>query len=910
MEDQDLSNEPSFVTHENPDTVLTWETDASRRCNFFNEAFCKFAGRTLEKLSGDNWTTIVHPDDLDQLMRVSGEAFDRRLPFALEARFRRQDGVYRWFLNVGAPKFCEAGVFAGYSGTNFDISQSKQIELTRQEEQARLRSILEHSSTMIALLDTELHYIYTNGPFASFWNETPDSLAGKYSLAMASAEQLADARQRFNDAAKGLSVAFEFTETRLGKPRTLLVKYVRNMDAQGKLLGYYVFADDVTEIREKEKHFELILNHLPAHVAYFNRDMELQYGNRAFFDCLGRDPGEAKGRKMAEVIGIPKFNFARHHIRKAFEGETVFFERTEFDRHSMVYLVPNLDSKRRTIGIFTLELDASPLKRAEAQLRKSDRQFELALQGSQVGFWESDLDGHEKLFTENIESLLGLPVGKLSNSREAFYQRIHPDDIDQVRKTDQRQLIEPGTHVCEYRLLMADDRYKWFRSVGETEHDPDGDYIRSAGTIANIDNLKQAELEAAAQVRNRDIFMSMLSHELRNPLSAIRFAVDYCRESGTLPEEHRPMVDIISRQTDQTSRMLTDLLDVTRIAGNQMLFEKESLDLTQTLHATASATRHFFDAKNQSFEANIQSDLTTFGDGVRLQQALTNLLDNASKYSPENATIRLSAMLARNDSLTREDTLVSHDVRIRDQLVITIEDDGQGISRTDQENIFELFFQKERSIHRSSGGLGLGLYLVREIVVAHGGNVTVESRGEGQGSRFVIRLVPTIWKKLSRPQLSSPDLSPCKVVLVEDNRDARLALMHTLTARGCDVISYPDGMQASENLPIDSPDVAIIDIGLPNKNGLEVMKEMREVESLHQTVFIALTGYGQSSDQREIAAAGFEAHLVKPIDVRQLLQIIAERLARKPGFQSAQSTNEFETLSDKVRLADANRKLE
>ena len=899
-----MSNETKFVTPTDTDPVLSWETDEFRRCNYFSETFCAFAGLSSDEMSGEGWTTIVHPDDLEQLMKVSGEAFEHRLPFALEARFRRSDGVYRWFLNVGTPRFSEHGKFIGFSGTNFDISQSKQIELARVEEQRRLRAILEHSSTMIALLDTDFHYIYTNGPYAAFWNETPNSIAGRYVFAVTKGVKAEDAKKKFEDAAKGLTVAFEFNATRQGKPRTLLVKYVRNVDAQGNLLGFYVFADDVTEIRETARQFELILNNLPADVAYFDRDMELQYGNRAFFECVGCEPGEVKGRKMVDVIGTSNFDYAQHHIARAFEGETVFFERDEDKRHTLVYLVPNLDSKGQAIGVFTLELDISPLKRAEAQLRKSDRQFELAMQGPQVGFWESDLDGHEKFLTENIECLLGLPAGKLENRRELFYQRVHPDDIERVRKTDQRQITETGSHVCEYRLLMADDRYNWFRSVGESELDSDGKYIRSAGTIANIDNLKKAELEAAAQVRNRDVFMSMLSHELRNPLSAIRYAVDYCRESGTLHEDHQKMFEIISRQTEHTSRMLSDLLDVTRIAGNQLLFEKETLDLTELLDSTATATRHLYHSRNQTFEVSIQPGLITFGDGARLQQAFTNLLDNASKYSPENATIRLSASLRQNEALTVKNTLAADNVQIDEQLMITVEDDGPGISTKDQRNIFELFFQKERSIDRSGGGLGLGLYLVREIVVAHGGEVSVESHGPGQGSRFVIRLLPTTLKTINPSDQSGPRFSPCKIVLVEDNRDARLALTHTLVARGCDVISYSDGLQASNNLPQDVPDVAIIDIGLPNKSGLELMKEMSEIGSLQRTCFIALTGYGQLSDQREIAAAGFETHLVKPIEVGQMLQMIAERLALRSEFQPEQSDDSVERLADKVRLAN------
>ena len=891
MEDTNLSAKTKFLPETPLGLVIAWEADAKRHYNFFCDAFQKFAGMTLDKLAGDNWKKIVHPDDLGQLVHASDKAFVSRVPFAFEARFRRHDGAYFWFLNVGIPKFSEAGVFSGYSGTNFDISQSKRMDLALLEEQHRLRSILEHSSTMIAQLDTELHYIYTNGRYADFWNKTPESLVGQDALTMVAGSQTAIVRKRFEEAAKGRDVAFEFQTTLQGEPRTLLAKYVRNLDAHGELLGFYVFADDITDIREKEKQFELILNHLPADVAYFNQEMELQYGNQAFFETSGRNPVEVRGKRMVDIIGMARFDIVRQHIRKALEGNAVSFERTDANRHWLVYLVPNLDSNQRTIGVFSLELDISALKHAQAQLRKSDRQFELALQGSQVGFWETDLDGKDSFFTENIELLLDLPTGKLRNSREAFYQRVHPDDIDRVRKTDRRQLVEPGSHVCEFRLLMADDRYRWFRSVGESEKDASGKYVRSAGTIANIDNLKKAELEAAAQVRNRDMFISVLSHELRNPLSAIRFAVDCCDQLGTLSDDHQKMFDIITRQTDHTSRLLADLLDVTRVAGDQMLFEKKNLDLTRLLESTAVAAQHLFESKNQTFEMDIQPSLTTFGDAVRLQQAFTNLLDNASKYSPKHATIQLSAKLIKSSLPAQRETLTPRDLETNEQLVVTVSDDGQGLSAEDQPRVFELFFQKEKSIHRSTGGLGLGLFLVREIMLAHGAGVRVESSGEGKGSQFSVHLLPSNGKGKQQHNMetSSSAFASCKVVVAEDNHDARLALTHLLTSKGCEVLSYPDGMQASENLPADAPNCAIIDIGLPRKNGLELMKEMREIESLKNTVFIALTGYGQPSDQLEIFAAGFDVHLVKPIDANRLLKTIAARMAHKLENQSAGS---------------------
>lgn len=882
-----MSTERNIITHAGTASILIWETDADRQCTYFNDTFCNYAGMNMADMLGDKWLTIVHPNDVDPLIEISTRAFEAMLPFTHEARFRRHDGVYRWFLNVGSPRHLPNGTFIGYAGSNFDISESKQVNQTREEERNRLLSILKHAPALILLVDPDYRYEYVNDYYAAYRNSTPEKLIGTKIEEDFSVGELETARKILTKASTGEAIYNELVADE--QLRTMMVTCIPDMDDSGRASRYHIFANDVTELNERKRYFELILNDLPAPVAYHSRDARIQWANEALCRNIGSKLAELVNQNPIDLIGEASFRTAEPYIRRALDGETVchenMFRKGDRLENIAIYLVPDLGHDGKARGFFSMALNISPLKQAEAKIRRSDRRFELALQGPQVAFWETHpqmaVGQAGWLLTENIEKLLGLPTGKLNNSCEDFIRRVHPDDVQRVRDFHDNYTSRTGTHIAEFRVLTSSDRYKWFRSVAESELDDRSRFIRAAGTIANIDELKTAELNAAQQVRDRDVFLSVLSHELRNPLSAIQFAVDFCRGNGNAADaEHRSMLNMIGRQVDQMSRMLVDLLDVTRVANNRLTFDKQSVDLSRLLNETVDSVRHKFQQKQQHLDVNIQSDLSVFGDPVRLSQAFTNLLDNASKYTHPGGTVRLTAsgVSSYDPELVSPNAASGHaDATTMDEALVVVEDDGCGISDDDQRRVFDLFYQEDRSIHRASGGLGLGLYLVREIMEAHGGSIKVASDGTGCGSRFESRLpseYPNPEHEVSPSESSS--VKHFRLAIVEDGNDSSTALAKALAARHIDVSTWSDGQLASEQLPVVVPDVAVIDIGLPSKNGLELVQECRQLKSMDQTVFIALTGYGQESDKRKMLSAGFDASLVKPVDVGKLLEVIAQ----------------------------------
>jgi two-component system CheB/CheR fusion protein len=317
-------------------------------------------------------------------------------------------------------------------------------------------------------------------------------------------------------------------------------------------------------------------------------------------------------------------------------------------------------------------------------------------------------------------------------------------------------------------------------------------------------------------------------------------------------------IDIIVRQARQMARLLDDLLDVSRVTQGKIEIRKQVVDLTRLVKDTVDAVRPSFDARRQSLTLAVDEEpLCVEGDPSRLLQIQENLLGNASKYSPIGGRILLS--------LHREG----------DEAVITVADNGQGIPPEMLSAIFDLFVQGPKSLARTEGGMGIGLSLVRTLVELHGGTVTVHSDGRDRGSTFTVRL--PITKK--RPTgvdgcLPKKNLKGTKVLIVEDNDDSRVTLTQLLRLYGCDVVAVADGISGFEAIRAEKPEVALLDIGLPGMDGYSLARRVREELKRQPVRLIALTGYGRAEDRAAVLNAGFDAHIVKPVNHGELLRLL------------------------------------
>jgi signal transduction histidine kinase/CheY-like chemotaxis protein len=377
--------------------------------------------------------------------------------------------------------------------------------------------------------------------------------------------------------------------------------------------------------------------------------------------------------------------------------------------------------------------------------------------------------------------------------------------------------------------------------------------------------------------RRKDEFLAMLGHELRNPLAAIHNALHVMQHSQS-PELTQRQPVIIERQSRHLARLVDDLLDVSRVTMGKITLARQWVDLcdvatrcAQALDSDAQAQRHTLEVSTPGCPLIVEGDL------VRIEQILSNLVTNAIKYTAPGGHIAITVR------------------REGEEAVVSVKDDGIGLAPDMQTKVFELFTQVQQSLDRSRGGLGLGLSLVKSLVERHDGTISAFSEGENKGSEFTVRLpmaaayasvpvAPTAATAASAPQ-------PLRILLIEDNPDARETMEAILGLWGHDVSAATDGIEGLEKALAERPPVLLVDIGLPKIDGYEVARQVRAAGDSYTPLLIAMTGYGQPEDKQRALDAGFDTHLVKPVQPAELSRLLSQKRERNSDSPQAKMSD-------------------
>ncbi|HEX2831587.1 MAG TPA: hybrid sensor histidine kinase/response regulator [Thermoanaerobaculia bacterium] len=378
--------------------------------------------------------------------------------------------------------------------------------------------------------------------------------------------------------------------------------------------------------------------------------------------------------------------------------------------------------------------------------------------------------------------------------------------------------------------------------------------------------------ELEERVQERDRFLAVLGHELRNPLGAILLAAQMRDDDGKLDGDH---ADLIERQSRHLTRLVNDLLDLSRVAAGKIVLKQQPVDLRDVAAEALRVLQPVGDAQRVAIQLQrCARPLIVRGDPVRLDQIVTNVLSNAIKYTPEEGHVRV--VLAEEEG----------------SAVIRVTDDGVGIAPERIGVIFELFAQAENAIGRAQGGMGIGLALVRNLMELHDGTVEARSEGIGKGSEFLLRLpLATIDEQhafQTPPRAEAPpaQLPPRKIAIVEDNADVRDLLRLKLKRLGHEVVIARDGVEGVQIVIDEKPDLALVDLGLPGIDGYAVAREVREKLG-ENVVLVAVSGFGQPEDKRRALASGFDEHITKPADVKDIEGV----LRRFPPRNSSPDAN-------------------
>jgi PAS domain S-box-containing protein len=463
-------------------------------------------------------------------------------------------------------------------------------------------------------------------------------------------------------------------------------------------------------------------------------------------------------------------------------------------------------------------------------------------------------------------------AGKVMTSGEPEWSAAIPDELlAALAEDDERFRLLRELALTSYLCVPLKSRGKVLGALtfatAESGRTYDIHDVRAAEDLAHraVIAIENARLLAALRDsdRRKDEFLAMLAHELRNPLSPIRNAVEIFRAKGPAVPELEWAMDIIDRQVELMTRLVDDLLDVSRITRGTIELRKRRVDLATVLNNAVEASRPLIDALGHELVIAVPPEPILLDvDPTRLSQVLMNLLNNAAKYMDRGGRIRLSAR--------REGGL----------LLIEVKDTGIGIPGEMLPRVFEMFTQVDRSLDRARGGLGIGLTLVQRLVELHGGTVEARSDGPGKGSEFIVRL-PVAPSESPKPaksiQVDEKRTSTPKrrILIVDDNKDSANSLGMLLRLMGNDVRMAYDGLEAVGAATAFQPELMLLDIGLPKLDGYEVARRIRH-EHGDQVMLIALTGWGQEDDRRRSREAGFDHHLTKPVDVNALQSLLAD----------------------------------
>jgi PAS domain S-box-containing protein len=622
------------------------------------------------------------------------------------------------------------------------------------------------------------------------------------------------------------------------------------------------------ESERRRRLYETVLSNTPDLVYVFDLEHRFTYANAVLLQMWGRTFEEAVGKTCWE-LGYEPWHAAMHDreieqvkaTKAPIRGEVPF--NGTFGRRIYDYIfVPILGPDGEVEAIAGTTRDVTERKRFEEELKGSELRFRTITNAMPQMVWTALPDGTIDYHNERFYDFVGLPAGA-AEGRTWAEDMLHPEDQERGRARWARSVATGEPYESTYRLRHHSGEYRWILARALALRNESGEIVKWLGTDTDIHEAKLTEEALQAANHRKDEFLAMLAHELRNPLAPISAAAQVLRLAPNNADKVRQYSEVISRQVSHMTTLVNDLLDVSRVTRGMVQLEKAPVDVKLVVTSAAEQVHSLVEAGRHTLVLQLGSaPASVLGDRARLIQVTANLLGNAAKYTPAGGHITLSLE-------------VSHGV-----VRIAVSDNGNGIEPALLPHVFDLFVQGKRTPDRAQGGLGLGLALVKNIVAMHGGQVGVHSDGPGRGSTFTVELPAAA--QLPRPAAPPPPALAAsgralRIMLVDDNVDAAATLSALLDAAGHRVQTINDPRDALGAALAGPPDVFILDIGMPLIDGHELARQLRAQPAFSGALYVALTGYGQSSDRESSRQAGFDRHFVKPVEAARLLAALEAR---------------------------------
>ena len=847
---------------------LVWSARADGFTDFHNRRFLDYLGMSAEELHGDGWAGTLHPSDAPVAAEAWKRASESGTEFEAEFRIRRADGAYRWHISRASPYKDESGALSRWFGTCTDIDDRRRAEEAERDAQARFRATIENAPVGVAHVDLDGHFAYVNRAFCEIVGREPAELAGLRWQDITHPDDLDADVENARRAIRGEIPHYTMEKRFVRKDGKnvwvqLFGNFIRADD--GAILRGVGVVVDVTARRHAEDRLSAVVASIDDHLVTFDHEWRYTYVNDAAARMLGKSREELIGRCIWELFPDAVGNqFYDELHRAARTGVPIRSEHyyAVWDRWLLNHVYPTAD------GVTCFSSDVTDKKRIEARFRAAVATSPLPMlihaeDGAVVDVnraWTT-LSGHPRERITTIADWTELAYGERKEIARSVIDRLFEAD--------------GTTHEGEFTIRTASGESRvWdFRSapLGRDELGR-----RIVLSIANdVTDQRAAEEKLRDADRRKDEFLAMLAHELRNPLAPIRTAVEVLGLSGVQPATAERCRATIQRQVTHMVRMVDDLLDVSRITQGKISLDVETLGVRDIVDAAIETARPALEAARHELVVDVRGNATVRGDRARLVQVVTNLLTNASKFTPPGGRVSVSAAQTTDG-----------------RVAITVRDTGIGIAKEAQSRIFDLFAQEHATLERARGGLGIGLTLAKRLVEMHRGTIGVESEGVGRGAAFTVAFPeaadePTDQKAIRAAQRPA---RPLRIAIVEDNVDAAVMFKMLLEREGCEVTIANDGESGLRLLEQWSPEIALVDLGLPVLDGFSLARAVRKAGG-KSPVLVAVSGYGHAEDKARARAAGFDEHMTKPVSMQQLWDLLERRLAVRPLPSRPRSTN-------------------
>jgi PAS domain S-box-containing protein len=507
-------------------------------------------------------------------------------------------------------------------------------------------------------------------------------------------------------------------------------------------------------------------------------------------------------------------------------------------------------------------------QRAETELERMRRLLAEGQRLAHLGSWEYVTATRTTIWSDEQKRIYGLNPDQPSPDYESMLRdHIHPDDAAELDRIFRAAFESRTAFENENRIVRPGGEVRWIYNKAQPYFDERGELLRYVGATLDITERKRSEEALREADRRKDEFLAMLAHELRNPLQPIKSGLDILR-LGVDNVKAGQVRAMMARQVDHLVRLVDDLLEVSRVSRGRIELRKERIHLGQVVNDAVAASQSLMAEKEHRLTVSLAPEpLPLDADPTRLAQVVINLLNNAAKFTDPGGQIEIS---------TR---------REGSEAVVSVRDNGAGIPGEQLTCVFELFTQLDNGVNQSRGGLGIGLALVRSLVTMHGGRVEARSKGAGHGSEFVVRLpvaAPSTAELPKEPATSAAEKGPAqRIVVVDDNWVIVDAFVMMLETMDTDVRVAYDGKSALETIAAFEPEVVFMDIGMPVMDGNETARRIRQLPHAENIFLVALTGWGREQDRHRSREAGFDKHLVKPVDFDEVQALLTDLRSKK-----------------------------